>query len=237
MIKGFIGTSLIDYPGVISAVSFFSGCNFRCPFCHNVDLVLPERLRNLKDLTEDECIEKIVKRAKFIDGVVITGGEPTIYENLPILLGKIKKLIPNIKIKLDTNGSSPELLSKILFENLVDYVAVDIKSSPEKYDYATSVNDSFSKVKETINLLLSNKSGIEYEFRTTVVPKIVDKDDILEIAKIIKGCKKYVLQQFKNDETLDPTFKTVSPYQVSFIENIAMELKENYSLNVVTRFY
>lgn len=237
MVKGFIGTSLIDYPGVISGVLFFGGCNFRCPFCHNVDLVLPERLRNLKDLTEDECIEKIVKRTKFIDGVVVTGGEPTIYENLPIFLRKIKKLTPNIKIKLDTNGSSPGLLSKILFENLVDYVAVDVKSSPEKYDYATSVNDSFSKVKETINLLLSNKSGIEYEFRTTVVPKIVDKDDIFEIANIIKGCKKYALQQFKNDETIDPTFKDISPYQASFIESIAEELKKNYGLNVVTRIY
>lgn len=237
MVKGFIGTSLIDYPGVISGVLFFGGCNFRCPFCHNIDLVLPERLRNLKDLTEDECIEKIVKRTKFIDGVVVTGGEPTIYENLPIFLRKIKKLTPNIKIKLDTNGSSPGLLSKILFENLVDYVAVDVKSSPEKYDYATSVNDSFSKVKETINLLLSNKSGIEYEFRTTVVPKIVDKDDIFEIANIIKGCKKYALQQFKNDETIDPTFKDISPYQASFIESIAEELKKNYGLNVVTRIY
>lgn len=237
MVKGFIGTSLIDYPGVISGVLFFGGCNFRCPFCHNVDLVLPERLRNLKDLTEDECIEKIVKRTKFIDGVVVTGGEPTIYENLPIFLRKIKKLTPNIKIKLDTNGSSPGLLSKILFENLVDYVAVDVKSSPEKYDYATSVNDSFSNVRETINLILSNKSSIEYEFRTTVVPKIVDRDDILEIANIIKGCKKYALQQFKNDETIDPTFKDISPYQVSFIESMAEELKKNYGLNVVTRIY
>lgn len=237
MIKGFIGTSLIDYPGIISAVLFFGGCNYRCPFCHNVNLVLPERLKDLKDLDETEIIKKLVERSKFIDGVVITGGEPSIYKELPSFLRNLKDSVPTLKIKLDTNGSMPEFISEIVSKNLIDYIAVDIKSSERKYDYATGVNGSFDSVAKTINLLLSKNDDIEYEFRTTVAPKIVEREDIFEIAKLIKGCKKYALQQFKKNETLDPIFSSVEPYPPSFIEGITEELKRNYSMNVITRIY
>lgn len=235
MIKSFIGTSLIDYPGVLSAVLFFGGCNFRCPFCQNVDLVLPERLKNLEDLDSREVIEMIRKRIKFIDGVTITGGEPTIHKELSSFLEELKERLPTIKVKLDTNGSNPSILFDLINDKLIDYVAVDIKSSFRKYNYATGTQDSFNSVIETINLLLLN--NIEYEFRTTVVPKIVDKEDILEIANLLKSSKTYVLQQFRNKETLDPSFRNVEPYPSAYISEIAESLKSSYNFNIITRFY
>lgn len=236
MIKGFVGTSLIDFPGILSCVIFCGGCNFRCPFCQNVDLVLPERLKVAKDLENSEVLSFIVKRKKFIDGVVITGGEPTIHQELFSFLKELKESVPSIKIKLDTNGSNPSILFDLITDKLIDYIAVDIKSSPKKHDYATGILNSFQNVSDTIKLLLSN-NYVDYEFRTTFVPKIVEKEDIFEIADYIKDCKRYAIQQFRNKETLDQSFRNVEPYPSLYIEEIAESLRSNYKFDVITRIY
>ncbi len=187
MIKGFNGTSLIDYPDIISSVVFIGGCNFRCPICHNPELVLPELLSGLRNLDEKEVLMEIKKRKGFIDGVVITGGEPLLYENTIELIRKIKDI--GLKVKIDTNGSFPENLKKIL--PFVDYIAMDIKSSIKKYNAACGVKVNIDKILESIEIVKGFK---EHEFRTTVHPKYVLKEDIIEILNLIKGAKRYKLQ-------------------------------------------
>jgi len=233
IIKGFIGTSLIDYPGTITCVVFFGKCNYKCPFCHNYELVLDKYIDKNPDIPVDEIIKKISVRVKFIEGVVITGGEPTINSNLIDFIKKIKNINYPLRIKLDTNGYNPGLLKKIIDNKLIDYVALDIKSSKDKYQYATSVKDSYSNVYESIKILLS--SNIDYEFRTTVVPKIVEREDLIKIGETIKGCRKYVLQQFNNENTLDTAFSCIKPYPNSFFIEIQKYLKENFGLNAILR--
>jgi len=184
----------VDWDGKISSVIFLPNCNFRCPFCHNVNLVLnPE---NLETIPFEYIEDQLKKQKGWTDGVCITGGEPTIHSNLPELCSKIKKM--GFLVKLDTNGTTPTMLKELMARKFLDYVALDIKAplTVEKYSKATGVNaESLLKnVKESIRLLL--KSSIDYEFRTTVVPTIHDLDDIKQVCHSLKGCKKYVLQKF-----------------------------------------
>jgi pyruvate formate lyase activating enzyme len=232
-IKGFIGTSLIDYPKTVSCVVFLGKCNFSCPFCHNYEIVLDKYIDNNPDISKEEIIKKISDRANFIEGVVITGGEPTLNDDLIDFMSKIKSINSNLKIKLDTNGSNPDILKKIIDDNLVDYIALDIKSSEEKYQLASTVKDSFFNVFKSIDLLKS--SDIEYEFRTTVVPKIVEREDIIKISEIIKGCKRYALQQFNNENTLDTAFRVIKPYPNEFFYEVKKYLEDNFGLSVTLR--
>jgi len=209
-IKGFIDISLIDWDGKISSVIFLAGCNLRCPFCYNVNLVLhPEKLPTIPF----KQIENRLKKSRgWIDGVVITGGEPTIHSDLLELCKKIKET--GFLIKLDTNGTNPVMIRELIDKRLVDYIAIDIKAplTLKKYSRACGVNveNLIEKIEETIGILLGDR--VEYEFRTTVVPGLHNERDIEKICQRIRGCKKYVIQNYKGDvETVDPKFKGLKP--------------------------
>ena len=219
MIKSFLGTSVIEYPGKISSVVFIGGCNLRCPFCYNLDLVLPELVGKIPDIPPEQIIEELKKRKGFIDGVSFTGGEPLLWPGTPEFLRRIKEEV-EIDIKIDTNGTLPDRLREIL--PFVDYISMDIKSSPEKYLFATGNNAGFEKVEESIEVI---KKTEDYEFRTTMVPDIVGKDDLKEVCRKIKKVKKYVLQGFRNRKTLSSEFSGKTPYPKEYLIEASRLLK------------
>lgn len=189
--------TLLDYPGKVACTLFTAGCNFRCPFCHNAGLVLPDRLEEAS-ISEDEVMSFLKKRAGMLDGVAITGGEPLLHTDMPEFLGKIKSL--GYKIKLDTNGSNPKLLKEIVNAGLVDRVAMDIKNAPTEYNKTAGCSVDMEKIEESKDFLLTGTC--DYEFRTTVVKGIHTKESIVAAAKWISGAKEYYLQQFKDSGNL-----------------------------------
>jgi len=205
-IGGLQKLTLVDYPNKIAATVFLSGCNFKCGFCHNPSLVNIKK--DEEEISETEFFKFLKTKQSLIDGICITGGEPTINADLPEFIKKIRDL--NFSIKLDTNGNNPEMLERLIEEKLLNFIAMDIKTSPEKYEQVVRGNiypvksrvagsrqsEIFNRVKKSVELI--KKSGINYEFRTTVVPGIVERQDIEKIGKWLKGVKKYVLQQFRN---------------------------------------
>jgi pyruvate formate lyase activating enzyme len=199
--------SLIDYPGKNSCVLFFAGCNFSCPYCHNPNLIKGERLRSC--LVDDESAFKFIKERKgFLDGVVLSGGEPTIQKNLFSLCKKIKQI--GYPIKLDTNGSRPQVIRRLIKENLVDYIAMDIKTEFSHYFPLIKKSHNPDNILTSIEHIMV--SDTDYEFRTTCVKPFVDANIIKNIAKIIEGASLYVLQPFNNTNVLDPKFfNTVAP--------------------------
>ena len=220
-IKGFVDVSFVDWDSKISAVIFLPNCNFRCPFCHNGNLVSnPEKSETIPF----EQIENQLKRHKnWIDGVCITGGEPTLHADLPELCSKIKKM--GFQVKLDTNGTNPTLLKGLLKKGLIDYVAMDIKAplTVQKYSKACGVDVKklLGNVKESIGTLM--ESSIDYEFRTTVVPTIHDIEDIRQICSSLVGCRKYVLQKFDfslGKETLNPEFMKLKTFTDEEMQNV-----------------
>ncbi len=195
IISGLQKTSFIDYPEKTSAIIFTRGCNFRCRYCHNPELVDPDKY--FPEIAESEILSFLRKRKGILDGVVITGGEPTIYADLPEFIDKIRSL--GYTIKLDTNGTNFKMLEKLVKEEKVDYVAMDIKHHLEKYSDITGMyNDD---IKKSIEFLLAN--NVPYEFRSTILPKFFTKKDFHNIGNLIKGAKKYYLQQFRPQRTLD----------------------------------
>ncbi|HPS58173.1 MAG TPA: anaerobic ribonucleoside-triphosphate reductase activating protein [Spirochaetota bacterium] len=214
-IRGLSKTSLVDYPGRISSVIFTGGCNMRCPFCHNPELALGSS--SLEQMKEDEIFAFLDKRKGLIDGVTITGGEPALQNDLADFIGRIKD--KGFLVKLDTNGLLPEVVSGIISARLADYVAVDIKSSPEKYRKATGVNADCTRVKETLDVLRA--SGIEYEVRTTCVPGFVDADDIVKAGEFFGRFKSWYLQQFVNrNPMIDSSLSILSPYPVEYMKKM-----------------
>ena len=203
-INGFEGISLIDYPGKVSSIVYTSPCNFKCPFCHNPSLVAV----NDDVLGVDEVINEISERRGFIEGVTLSGGEPLMQDDLGLFIGILRDM--GLKVKLDTNGYFPVKLKTLLEKKLIDYVAMDIKSSPGKYQFACGVKAAMENIVESIALI--RESGVEYEFRTTVVPGIVDENDIAEIGEMISGAELFSIQQFRNDRTYDELYKKVVPY-------------------------
>jgi pyruvate formate lyase activating enzyme len=209
-------TSLIDFPNRISSVLFTLGCNLRCPFCHNWRLIIDPKP---PFLSEVDALKILRSRKRFVDAIVITGGEPTMNIELPIFVKKLKD--EGFAIKLDTNGFLPEVLKSCL--PYIDYVALDIKTSPEKYNLL-GAKDTKSLLK-SIQLLI--EGNIDYEFRNTVVPGFVDKDDIHEIGKIVDGAKRFIFQKFIPEDTLDKSLKDVKPYSTETIISFAETIK-NY---------
>ncbi|HET6488517.1 MAG TPA: anaerobic ribonucleoside-triphosphate reductase activating protein [Syntrophales bacterium] len=196
-IGGFQKVSLIDYPGRISAVVFTQGCNFRCPFCHNPELVDPERFADL--IPEKEILSFLEKRRGRLDAVVITGGEPTMQPELIPFILHLKAM--GYLIKLDTNGTRPDLLAEMLDEKLLDYVAMDIKAPLERYEAVTMTKTDHDRIRRSITLIMG--SGTDYEFRTTAVKSLLAPEDLEEIGRLIPGAKRFVLQKFVPTKTLD----------------------------------
>ena len=223
-IKGFMKTSLLDYPGKIASVIFLPSCSFHCPYCHNKELVLNDP--RLVSFEEIGILTFLENKKKWIDGVVVSGGEPTIHSGLPDFLIKLKKL--GYLIKLDTNGTNPNMLKQLLDEKLIDYVAMDIKSSKKNYAKATAVKVDIEKIEQSIDLIIN--SSIDYEFRTTIVPGLINMDDILSIGEWIKGSKKYYLQQFVQIKTLNDSYMDKTPYPNPILREMMESIKENFEI-------
>lgn len=205
-IKGLIKTTLADYPGHVAATLFVGNCQFKCPFCHNASLVT--KASQLPNIPLEEVYAFLEKRKGKLDGICITGGEPTIQSDLRELIYDIKKM--GYLVKLDTNGYNPFLLDKLLKENLLDYVAMDIKNSQEMYAKTVGRSDfDLTRIKLSVDLL--KDSEIDYEFRTTVVRELHSKDDMLAIAKWLKGAKAYYLQSYmESEDVIMPVFSSYS---------------------------
>jgi len=210
IIGGLQKFSLLDYPGCVSAIVFTQGCNFRCQFCYNPMLVWPTEVGKLKyaqateqqkdhpEISEDGLFVFLRSREGKLDAVVITGGEPCLQKDLLKFVRKIKKL--GFLVKIDTNGSYPETLAMLIREKLVDYIAMDLKAPADKYEEVTGFKADFQKINKSVKMIMAG--GLPYEFRTTVVPGLLDKSDIAEMGKIIKGADKWYLQKFKSDTDL-----------------------------------
>ncbi|MBS7647886.1 anaerobic ribonucleoside-triphosphate reductase activating protein [Candidatus Bathyarchaeota archaeon] len=222
--SGLQKTSLIDYPNRVAAVLFTPGCNLRCPYCYNWRIVVNPQP---PFLNEETALQILEERKKYVDAVVITGGEPTIHKELPRFLKRLKER--GFAVKLDTNGLNPTVLEECL--PYVDYVALDFKTSPEKYRLlGAKETEAFLR---TVEILKSGK--VEYEFRTTVVPKIVEATDITRMGEIAKGAENYALQQFIPGDTLSEEYKNIQPYPLDILGKYA-EILKKYVGNIVTRF-
>lgn len=193
LLSGLQKLTLLDYPGRVACTVFTGGCDFRCPFCHNAPLVLPEQLA--QDTDEEQVLSFLKKRVGVLDGVAVTGGEPLLHKDIGSFLARVKAL--GYSVKLDTNGSFPELLMELVKEGLVDRVAMDIKNSPELYASTVGLEKlDMGPIERTKDFLLSG--SVDYEFRTTVVKGLHTQESLREAARWIQGAKEYYLQQFKD---------------------------------------
>lgn len=227
-IGGLRRVSFIDYPGRIGAVVFTQGCNFRCPYCHNPELADPARYGPL--LEELEVLSFLDRRRGKLDAVTVTGGEPSVQPDLDLFLEKIKKM--GYLTKLDTNGSRPAVLENLIRRKLVDYVAMDIKGPLKRYEEIASVKVDLAAIRTSIKLLL--ESGIEHEFRTTVVRSQLATDDLRAITKMLGKAGLYVLQPFVPTKAIDETFLSETSYSPEEFAAICGELKRG-KLRVVVR--
>jgi len=215
--------SLIDYPNKVASVLFTPGCNLRCPFCHNWRIVVNPQPPFLQ---ESVALEVLESRKKYVDAVVVTGGEPTMHKELPKFLAKLKAR--GFMVKLDTNGFYPEVLEECL--PYVDYVALDVKTSLEKYRQLGAKDTA--GLMRTVEILKTGK--VSYEFRTTAVPEFVTAQDVTCIGEIVKGAKTHAFQQFVPQDTLDKKFETLKPYAPETITEFAETMKK-YTENVILR--
>lgn len=207
--------TLLDYPGKVACTIFIGGCNFRCPFCHNSSLVLDAA--NQPELTQEEIFKFLKKRQGILEGVCITGGEPTLYPELPEFIKKIREF--GYLVKLDTNGTRPFVIKSLVEEGLVDKIAMDIKACPENYSTLSGLSEpDMDAVKTSITYLL--EGNVDYEFRTTVVKELHSEKDFIEIAHWIKGAKAYYLQAYKDSE------EVIKPGFSSFTLDELMHFKE-----------
>jgi len=212
-IKGFQGTSLLDFPGRIAALVFTGGCNLTCPFCHNPGLVLEPQ--QYPDYPLAELLDELAGRRGFIDGVVISGGEPTIDPGLLPFLRQLRRL--ELLTKLDTNGLRPDVLAAALDENLLDFVSLDLKTSPERYPELHSGAVDSAALLRSIELLRA--SDVTLEVRTTCVPRWIDDSSLHTIGAAIRGVPTWALQQFHGDHALDPTLHELQPYPREIFED------------------
>ena len=227
IIGGLQKTTLLDYPNKVAAIVFTQGCNFRCGYCHN-----PELLQYKKNTTVsiESFFEFLNKRKGKLDGIVITGGEPTVQIGLYDFIEKVKSM--GFSVKLDTNGTNPKILKKLIKNQLIDYIAMDIKAPLEKYSEITKTNINPEEISESINIIINSK--VDYEFRTTVIKSQLTYSDFEKIGKLIKGAKKYYLQKFIPSKILDNTFNNAKTYTDEEFQQIINNLK-NYIEYVCVR--
>jgi len=226
IIGGLEKLTLLDYPDHLAAIIFTQGCNFRCHFCYNPMLVLPregEDEKNKKEkgfspLSTEDLFLFLEKRFGRLDGVVISGGEPTLHPDLPSFIRKIKKI--GYLVKLDTNGTNPEMLKELINDKLIDYIAMDIKAPLNHYEKVVNVKINCQNLQKSVKIIMS--SGLPYEFRTTVVPGLLNKSDFKAMGEWIRGADKWYLQRFKSDTNLvDPLFQGQASYNDKEMEELA----------------
>lgn len=193
IIDGFDKLTLLNYPGCVACTIFTKGCNFNCPYCHNSSLIENKSELNNK---YNDVITYLAKRKGILDGVCITGGEPLLHKDTKKLINEIKKM--GYKVKLDTNGSNPFMLKELIDENLIDYVAMDIKNTFDKYELSIGCKTNIDNIKNSINIL--ENSNIDYEFRTTILKELHTFNDIKEIVKMLNKKSKYYIQNFKDSD-------------------------------------
>jgi pyruvate formate lyase activating enzyme len=226
-IGGLQKVSLIDYPGKICAIIFTQGCNFRCPYCHNPELVDPKSYQAC--LTQKGILEFLSTRTGKLDAVAITGGEPTLQDDLVPFIRRIRKL--GFAVKLDTNGSKPEVLALLLKEKLLDFIALDVKASAEKYSSVVNAPVRVEDIRQSIRLAI--KSKIPHEFRTTIVSSQLKPEDIFSIAQEIKGAKRYVLQKYRPTKALAGRFLEEKTYSDEEFLSIAKKLEKDIPLILI----
>ena len=219
IIGGIQKTTLLDFPGKVAAIVFTQGCNFRCGYCHNPELL--ELNKNTEYYAKD-FIDFLKNRIGKLDGVVITGGEPTLQKDLYDFIKEIKSL--GFAVKLDTNGTNPDILEQLIKDNMLDYIAMDIKAPVEKYLRITGVKIQPDKILKSIGLIIN--SGIDYEFRTTVIKSQLNLEDFEQIKDLIKGAKKYYLQKFIPTKIYNSNLKNEISYTDEELKEICNYLKE-----------
>lgn len=211
-------TSFIDYPGRISAVVFTQGCNFRCPYCHNPELVVPERYCGT--IRIEDIFSFLEKRRGKLDAVVITGGEPTLQADLVPFMQRIRSM--GFLVKLDTNGSRPQVLSEVIAQGLPDYVAMDVKAPWDKYAFVAGSPVDITDIGASVELIMG--SGIPYEFRTTLVRSLLDPDDVMGIGRAIRGASLYVLQRFAASKHVESSYTDMAPMTDDQIATLVKDL-------------
>lgn len=226
-IAGVQKVTLLDYPGKVACEIFTQGCNFECPFCQNSSLI---PITNTGEFSEEEIFEYLVLRKKILDGVVITGGEPTVQKDLKGFIKKIKDL--GLLVKLDTNGGNPKVLQELIDEDLVDYVAMDIKNIFNKYNITSGKKINLDNIKKSIEILKASK--IDYEFRTTIIKEMHSLDDIISICKLV-GNAKYYLQNFEDSENvLNHSLHGFSREELLFIDKYLKDLFPNVEIRALS---
>ena len=232
MLSGIQRLTLLDFPGHTACTVFLPGCNFRCHYCHNSEFVLPKKIAQISQsfIPEEVFFSFLDRRKGLLDGVCVTGGEPTLHKDLPEFLEKIRER--GFLIKLDTNGTNPRMIRVLLERNLVDYIAMDIKASPERYSEFVGVSNSISDIEISKDMLLS--APISVEFRTTLVKEFHDDEECKKIFSFLSGAKQYFLQNFRNEKgCLDESWEQYSGFSVEELEHkkrLALSLGLNCSV-------
>ena len=212
--------SFIDYPEKICTVLFLGGCNFRCSYCHNGPIVHADG----NSLSQEKIFRFLKKRRKFLDGVCISGGEPTLYEEIYDLIDRIKK--EGFLVKLDTNGTNPKLLKRLLHNRMLDYIAMDVKAPFNKYNQIVGAEVDIKVIEESIHMVMN--SSVEYEFRTTVGKEILSIEDIRSISELIKGSTRYYLQNFHDRDTVLNGKGQLHPYEKEILVGIIKDIEHNF---------
>jgi len=225
-IGGLQKLSLVDYPGHTAVALFTIGCNMRCGYCHNPELVLPERF--IPEIPLENIFSFLERRCGLVDAVVISGGEPTMHDDLPEFATTIKKM--GYIIKLDSNGTRPDVLKRMVKEKSIDFIAMDIKATMAKYSATIARPIDTSALEESIKLIMT--CGLDYEFRTTAVKQLMTIDDFEKIGQLINGAKRYALQRFRPGRSLNPQFDRLEPFNDEESEEIAT-IMEKYVEKVV----
>jgi pyruvate formate lyase activating enzyme len=230
LIGGIHTLTLLDFPEQVACILFTVGCNMRCGYCHNAEFVLPDEIRKRQHdfIPEKKIFSFLDTRKGLLDGVVISGGEPTLHADLPVFIRQIKE--KGFLIKLDTNGTNPEMIQNLFSENLIDYIAMDVKTSEQNYDAITGVKNNFQNIKKSRDLIL--QSGVKHEFRTTIIKGYHDEDVIEKIAQFCKGASRYTLQNFRSVKVLDANFRKKVGFSDIELKNFKKSA-EQYISNVV----
>lgn len=221
-IKGFLETSFLDWPGKLCSVLFLPTCNFRCPYCHNHPLIFhPERYSTIP---LEEIFDRLDPLKNWIDGICLTGGEPTLHADLPSLIRQIKQ--HQFLIKLDTNGSNPQLLEKLIETEEIDFVSMDVKAPLDPFRYSRSIGlpVNLTPILESIEIL--KRGMVEYEFRMTVVPGLHKEKDIKSLGGQLRVGQRLILQNFNPENPLDPSLKNIAPYDPKVLKKIEKEVQE-----------